>query len=629
MANTIRLKRGLSSNVVSASLMEGELALTTDTHELYTVDGNNNKVRIQEELIEDIACGKAETIRYTVDASAIQETLDNLPLRLDGIVTININEGTGGDYNITIPKFYGNGRINITGCSTSNYEDESSVSSYELGQIFITGVSTIVNITGIKFKKISVSTCKRRVTIKYCHSNEDTRENAYNTGHGLSVSSCEDEVIFDNCTFDNKRSIIKFLDSNVKMIDCWGSYNRFLSGGQASLGKLELKNNGMAYEKLVDEFWETDGKSSNALIISNGKIISEVDIDLKTINDESIIGVGNIEIPRGESGVYIGEEEPTDSDVNVWIDPGAEGLIVPTKTSELVNDSEFIDKEYLSCNYYLHDEEYVEITVSGTDIQSHLNSMDKYLNKNIYISVDTQENPIEELVIPNFFGPGRLTIGDCSVGTIRAEGVESHLEFYNITFSNTQNTCYFTDCKDLELASCKFTGTGKPASMDINVDSSQMIMFNRTKATVTNCEFNDLGVVCSILDNSEVCMKTCKFVNVLTLLSTAGKTVKLYIQSNSSPRYNKYDHIFMDAVGSTINFEVWKDGKLLPECIPSSAMSNYYTKSEIDSKGYATTTYVDNKVSGMVTSTSVKRVEAVTAYPDDPEDDVLYVLIQN
>lgn len=340
MANTIKLKRGLSANIASASLVEGELALTTDTHELYTVGENNNKVRIQEELIEDIACGKAETIRYTVDASAIQETLDNLPLRLDGIVTININEGTGGDYNITIPQFYGNGKINITGCSTSNYEDETSVSAYELGQIFITGVSTIVNITGIKFKKISVSTCKKRVTIKYCHSNEDIKENAYNTGNCLTVSSCEDEVIFDNCTFDNKRSIIKFLDSNVKMVDCLGSNNRFLSSGQTSLGKLELKNNGITYEELVDEFWETDG--SNALIISNGKIISEVDIDLKTINNESIIGIGNIEIPRGESGVYIGEEEPTDEEVNVWIDTDAENLVIPTKTSDLINDSGFI-----------------------------------------------------------------------------------------------------------------------------------------------------------------------------------------------------------------------------------------------------------------------------------------------
>lgn len=42
MANTIRLKRGLSSNVTSASLIEGELALTTDTLELYTNNGTEN-----------------------------------------------------------------------------------------------------------------------------------------------------------------------------------------------------------------------------------------------------------------------------------------------------------------------------------------------------------------------------------------------------------------------------------------------------------------------------------------------------------------------------------------------------------------------------------------------------------
>lgn len=42
MTNTIRIKRGLSSNVASASLVEGELALTTDTLELYTSNGEKN-----------------------------------------------------------------------------------------------------------------------------------------------------------------------------------------------------------------------------------------------------------------------------------------------------------------------------------------------------------------------------------------------------------------------------------------------------------------------------------------------------------------------------------------------------------------------------------------------------------
>ena len=43
MTNTIRVKRGLSSNVASASLVEGELALTTDTLELYTSDGEKKR----------------------------------------------------------------------------------------------------------------------------------------------------------------------------------------------------------------------------------------------------------------------------------------------------------------------------------------------------------------------------------------------------------------------------------------------------------------------------------------------------------------------------------------------------------------------------------------------------------
>jgi hypothetical protein len=42
MANIIKLKRGLSANIASAPLVEGEVALTTDTLELYTRKDNQN-----------------------------------------------------------------------------------------------------------------------------------------------------------------------------------------------------------------------------------------------------------------------------------------------------------------------------------------------------------------------------------------------------------------------------------------------------------------------------------------------------------------------------------------------------------------------------------------------------------
>lgn len=43
MANTIKIKRGLSTNINSITLAEGELAFTTDTNELYIGTNSGNK----------------------------------------------------------------------------------------------------------------------------------------------------------------------------------------------------------------------------------------------------------------------------------------------------------------------------------------------------------------------------------------------------------------------------------------------------------------------------------------------------------------------------------------------------------------------------------------------------------
>ena len=48
----------------------------------------------------------------------------------------------------------------------------------------------------------------------------------------------------------------------------------------------------------------------------------------------------------GESGVYIGPNEPTNPDKDVWIDTDDDDTVgIPTKTSDLINDSGFIDVE--------------------------------------------------------------------------------------------------------------------------------------------------------------------------------------------------------------------------------------------------------------------------------------------
>lgn len=48
MANTIKIKRGLSSNISNATLEQGELAITTDTNELYIgKESGKEKINVQ------------------------------------------------------------------------------------------------------------------------------------------------------------------------------------------------------------------------------------------------------------------------------------------------------------------------------------------------------------------------------------------------------------------------------------------------------------------------------------------------------------------------------------------------------------------------------------------------------
>lgn len=64
MANTIKIKRGLSSNIDNTTLAQGELAITTDTNELYVgTDSGNKKVESgPKNILDGKAIGSARTI---------------------------------------------------------------------------------------------------------------------------------------------------------------------------------------------------------------------------------------------------------------------------------------------------------------------------------------------------------------------------------------------------------------------------------------------------------------------------------------------------------------------------------------------------------------------------------------
>lgn len=52
MASKILIKRGLSENIDNLELVQGELALTTDTNQLYTVDSSGNKIEIGKDIAD-------------------------------------------------------------------------------------------------------------------------------------------------------------------------------------------------------------------------------------------------------------------------------------------------------------------------------------------------------------------------------------------------------------------------------------------------------------------------------------------------------------------------------------------------------------------------------------------------
>ena len=64
MANTIKIKRGLSNNISNATLAQGELAITTDTQDLYVgTDSGNKKVGSgPKNILDGNAIGSARTI---------------------------------------------------------------------------------------------------------------------------------------------------------------------------------------------------------------------------------------------------------------------------------------------------------------------------------------------------------------------------------------------------------------------------------------------------------------------------------------------------------------------------------------------------------------------------------------
>lgn len=82
-------------------------------------------------------------------------------------------------------------------------------------------------------------------------------------------------------------------------------------------------------------------KLGNYTNLSNKPQINSVELNgNKTLNE---IGVQQTQIST---------EQPTDESVQVWINPEGEPTGIPTKTSELINDSKFVDEDFVNNAIY-------------------------------------------------------------------------------------------------------------------------------------------------------------------------------------------------------------------------------------------------------------------------------------
>lgn len=72
------------------------------------------------------------------------------------------------------------------------------------------------------------------------------------------------------------------------------------------------------------------------------------DIPTIPINISSFVNDAGYITEYIEEEVYVGTDEPTSEDCKIWVNPNGEASTIPTKTSELTNDSNFITTEEMN-----------------------------------------------------------------------------------------------------------------------------------------------------------------------------------------------------------------------------------------------------------------------------------------
>lgn len=144
------------------------------------------------------------------------------------------------------------------------------------------------------------------------------------------------------------------------------------------LDDLELKLN-----NVIDNI-DTNARVVEMDVVNNWicwKYTTEDETQWKQLFDLSLISGSGGGSTTNSSEIYIGDTEPTDENIKMWIDTSSSDetgdyVEIPTKVSELVNDMNFVSKDDIINNFSLTKSEddrqiilkYGETTISTIDL---------------------------------------------------------------------------------------------------------------------------------------------------------------------------------------------------------------------------------------------------------------------
>lgn len=117
-----------------------------------------------------------------------------------------------------------------------------------------------------------------------------------------------------------------------------------------------LDKNGLQYFwGKAKEYVDNNTGASNYTDLSNKPQINNVEL----VGNKSLSDIG-------VQQTVISETEPMDDSVEVWIDPSGDSVTVPTKTSDLTNDSGFITNSVNDLTNYTKTSDLSSVATSGS-----------------------------------------------------------------------------------------------------------------------------------------------------------------------------------------------------------------------------------------------------------------------